>query len=519
MRAHADGRSLGVTHPVLPCGAKMLVRYGGETLLTEVIDNELRAPGASSSCTERSPAGSASTAPSRSSGASPTGSAAEPGRMRSCSTLCVAPGSIREPTRTRRELGSGRGVAESPARHPPGSAGSLPARGSSAGWSTSLHRPAGRGERRCPTVGRRRRRHRPCPGRRTGGLRGRRPALLRRAARARGDREAAAAGARGAAAGSASARRSSTSASRTTSRRRRRRIRRCASIRRRRLERARTAPDGSRGRRRLGARHRDTRSPARCTRPIRGATGSSSSATPDRAFAAFARASTSARSRARGSAAVTAGTKSARSSAHTRTRSDRYRDSRDADPRSGGASCSRGSWVVRSRDRGHGESRAAAGASLSAWEPSSSSVTRRGATPTPRCGSSSTATGSSRRTPPGSSDPLAGLTLLEAAAVPGETLAADALANALGAGARGRARPGSRRGRDERRRRQRRDAPACAPERGRRHAAAVARPARSRRRARVLLAGGRHLRAARRVTRSGCPHVTLDLREEFRRPS
>jgi hypothetical protein len=38
-------RSLGVTHPVLPCFAKVLVRYGGETVLTEVIDNELAATG------------------------------------------------------------------------------------------------------------------------------------------------------------------------------------------------------------------------------------------------------------------------------------------------------------------------------------------------------------------------------------------------------------------------------------------------------------------------------------------
>jgi hypothetical protein len=38
-------RSLGVTHPVLPCGAKVLLRYGGETVLTEVIDNELVATG------------------------------------------------------------------------------------------------------------------------------------------------------------------------------------------------------------------------------------------------------------------------------------------------------------------------------------------------------------------------------------------------------------------------------------------------------------------------------------------
>ena len=39
------GRSLGVTHPVLPCGARVLVRYGGDTVLTEVIDNELVSAG------------------------------------------------------------------------------------------------------------------------------------------------------------------------------------------------------------------------------------------------------------------------------------------------------------------------------------------------------------------------------------------------------------------------------------------------------------------------------------------
>lgn len=38
-------RSLGLTHPVLPCGAKLLVRYGGETVLTEVIDNDLSGTG------------------------------------------------------------------------------------------------------------------------------------------------------------------------------------------------------------------------------------------------------------------------------------------------------------------------------------------------------------------------------------------------------------------------------------------------------------------------------------------
>jgi hypothetical protein len=35
------GRSLGVTHPVLPCGAKIVVRFHGTQVLTEVIDNAL----------------------------------------------------------------------------------------------------------------------------------------------------------------------------------------------------------------------------------------------------------------------------------------------------------------------------------------------------------------------------------------------------------------------------------------------------------------------------------------------
>lgn len=45
-------RSLGVTHPVLPCGARILVRYGGVTALTEVIDNELRSAGRQFELTE-----------------------------------------------------------------------------------------------------------------------------------------------------------------------------------------------------------------------------------------------------------------------------------------------------------------------------------------------------------------------------------------------------------------------------------------------------------------------------------
>ncbi len=38
-------KSLGVTHPVLPCGAKLLIRFGGQTVLTEVIDNKLKSAG------------------------------------------------------------------------------------------------------------------------------------------------------------------------------------------------------------------------------------------------------------------------------------------------------------------------------------------------------------------------------------------------------------------------------------------------------------------------------------------
>jgi hypothetical protein len=46
-------RSLGVSHPVLPCGAKLLVRFGGQTVLTEVIDNRLKSPGRQFELTER----------------------------------------------------------------------------------------------------------------------------------------------------------------------------------------------------------------------------------------------------------------------------------------------------------------------------------------------------------------------------------------------------------------------------------------------------------------------------------
>ena len=38
-------KSLGVTHPVLPCGARIVLRNGNTQVLTEVIDNTLVEPG------------------------------------------------------------------------------------------------------------------------------------------------------------------------------------------------------------------------------------------------------------------------------------------------------------------------------------------------------------------------------------------------------------------------------------------------------------------------------------------
>ena len=45
-------QSLGVTHPVLPCGAKVIVRSGDTQILTEVIDNALVEPGRQLEVTE-----------------------------------------------------------------------------------------------------------------------------------------------------------------------------------------------------------------------------------------------------------------------------------------------------------------------------------------------------------------------------------------------------------------------------------------------------------------------------------
>lgn len=47
------GRSLGVTHPVLPCRAKLVLRHDGTQILTEVIDNALVEPGRQLEVTER----------------------------------------------------------------------------------------------------------------------------------------------------------------------------------------------------------------------------------------------------------------------------------------------------------------------------------------------------------------------------------------------------------------------------------------------------------------------------------
>ena len=38
-------RSLGVTHSVLPCGAKIVIRFGSRRVLTEVIDTKLKGSG------------------------------------------------------------------------------------------------------------------------------------------------------------------------------------------------------------------------------------------------------------------------------------------------------------------------------------------------------------------------------------------------------------------------------------------------------------------------------------------
>ena len=46
------GRSLGVSHAVLPCGAKIVIAYDGTEVLTEVIDNRMRRSGRQFELTE-----------------------------------------------------------------------------------------------------------------------------------------------------------------------------------------------------------------------------------------------------------------------------------------------------------------------------------------------------------------------------------------------------------------------------------------------------------------------------------
>ncbi len=45
-------RSLGVSHPVLPCGARIFIAYGGTEVLTEVIDTKLKRSGRQFELTE-----------------------------------------------------------------------------------------------------------------------------------------------------------------------------------------------------------------------------------------------------------------------------------------------------------------------------------------------------------------------------------------------------------------------------------------------------------------------------------
>jgi hypothetical protein len=51
-RLTLTNRSLGVTHPVLPCGAKIFIAYGGTEVLTEVIDSRLKRSGRQFELTE-----------------------------------------------------------------------------------------------------------------------------------------------------------------------------------------------------------------------------------------------------------------------------------------------------------------------------------------------------------------------------------------------------------------------------------------------------------------------------------
>jgi len=51
-RSILTNRSLGVSHPVLPCGAKLFISFGGTEVLTEVIDRKLKRTGRQFELTE-----------------------------------------------------------------------------------------------------------------------------------------------------------------------------------------------------------------------------------------------------------------------------------------------------------------------------------------------------------------------------------------------------------------------------------------------------------------------------------
>ena len=52
-RRVVTARALGVSHPVLPCGAKVFLSYQGTDVLTEVIDQHLKRPGRQFELTEQ----------------------------------------------------------------------------------------------------------------------------------------------------------------------------------------------------------------------------------------------------------------------------------------------------------------------------------------------------------------------------------------------------------------------------------------------------------------------------------
>jgi predicted RNA-binding Zn-ribbon protein involved in translation (DUF1610 family) len=91
-------QSLGVTHPVLPCGAKVILRSGNKQVLTRSSTTHSSSREDSSRSRMRSRRCSASTAPSSSSGASPPPAAAAARIVNA--RPCAWPRLLREPTDT-----------------------------------------------------------------------------------------------------------------------------------------------------------------------------------------------------------------------------------------------------------------------------------------------------------------------------------------------------------------------------------------------------------------------------------